>query len=61
MTFSEAVKAKRGQSFVTTQVSGGQVLMGRIVAQNGHVFKLRTAEGCEVSNLVAEKLSPVHR
>ncbi len=61
MTFEKAVEAKRDQNFVTTQVPGGQVLMGRIVAQNGHVFKLRTAEGREVSNLVAEKLSPARR
>jgi len=61
MTFTEAVEARKGQNFVTTQVPGGQVLMGRIVAQNGHVFRLRSAEGREVSNLVAEKLSSVRR
>ena len=57
MSYEDAVLAHQQQRFVTV-MQGTQVLMGRLVGQNGRTFTLETAEGTRVSGLVSERLSP---
>lgn len=56
----EAERASTEGKPVTVQ-EGSRVYMGKIVGWKGHLFKVRSAEGHLIPDLVAEKISATTR